>query len=151
NQFTLMLPRTGLPHDVRRRLDRNSADNRERVRRLKQTFFEIDEAVKDPFLVLKGFANWDQFTPDPLSRVQYDLDLYCPESAVATRDALTGIGYETIRGGEKFPTDHLPALVRKTGWQWRGDFFDPEIPISVEVHFRLWDEDTEGFSAPGIE
>jgi Uncharacterised nucleotidyltransferase len=151
NQFTLLLPRAGLPEDVQRRLDKNAVDNQERVRRLKQSFAEIDDAIKTPFLVLKGFANWDQFTPDPLSRVQYDLDLYCPDTAIEARDALTCIGYESIHGGEKFPTDHLPALVRKTGWQWHGDFFDPEIPLSVELHFRLWDEDTEGFPAPGIE
>ena len=151
NQFSLMLPRDGLPDDVQRRLEKNSADNRERVRRLKRAFAEIDEAITTPFLVLKGFANWDQFTPDPISRVQYDLDLYCPDTATEARDALTSIGYESIRGTEKFSTDHLPPLVRKTGWQWRGDFFDPDIPISVELHFRLWDEDTEGFPAPGIE
>jgi hypothetical protein len=151
NQFTLMLPRDGLPDDVQRRLNKNSADNQERVHRLKDAFSEIDKAIKTPFLVLKGFANWDQFTPDPLSRVQYDLDLYCPDTATEVRDALIRLGYQSIQGGEKFPTDHLPALVRKTGWQWRGDFFDPEIPLSVELHFRLWDEETEGFAAPGIE
>src|SRR5262249_31093792 len=70
NQLTLMLPRAGLPDSIQRRLQKNSADNRERVRRLKQAFLEIDEAIKTPFLVLKGFANWDQFTTDPLSRVQ---------------------------------------------------------------------------------
>jgi hypothetical protein len=151
NQLTLMLPRAGLPVSVQQRLDQNAADNRERLRRLKQTFAEIDGAIKSPFLVLKGFANWDQFTRDPLSRVQYDLDLYCPDSAVEARDALTGLGYESIRGGEKFSTDHLPPLVRKTGWQWRGDFYDLEIPISVELHFRLWDEATEEFPVPGLD
>jgi hypothetical protein len=151
NQLTLMLPRAGLPEDVQRRLDRNAADNRERVRRLKESFFEIGEIVRTPYLVLKGFANWDQFTPDPLSRIQYDLDLFCPDTAPEVRAALAQLGYESIQGAEKFPTDHLPALVRKTGWQWRGDFFDPDIPISVELHFRLWDEATEGFPAPGVE
>jgi hypothetical protein len=151
NQLTLMLPRAGLPDSIQRRLDKNSADNRERVRRLKQAFLEIDEAIKTPFLVLKGFANWDQFTTDPLSRVQYDLDLFCPDTAAEARDALIRLGYESIHAGQKFPTDHLPPLVRKTGWQWLGDFFDPEIPISVDLHFRLWDEETEGFPAPGIE
>ena len=151
NQLTLMLPRKDLPEHVQRRLDRNATDNRERVRRLIETFHQIDIAVKTPFLALKGFANWEHFTPDPLSRIQYDLDLYCPDGAAEAGAALIGMGYEFIPGAEKFPTDHLPALVRKTGWQWRGDFFDPEIPISVDLHFRLWDEGTEGFSAPGIE
>ena len=43
---------------------------------------------------------------------------------------------------EAFPTDHLPALIRKTGWQFRGDFFDPEIPLPVELHFQFWNEQT---------
>ena len=151
NQLTLMLPRAGLPDYVVRRLDKSAADNQERVRRLKETFAAIDGALKMPFLVLKGFASWDQFTSDPLSRLQYDLDLYCPDTATAARDALSGLGYEPISGAEKFPTDHLPSMVLKTGWQWQGDFFDPEIPVSVDLHFQLWDEATEGFPAPGIE
>jgi hypothetical protein len=151
NQLTLLLPRAGLPESVERRLARNHADNQERARRLKQAFLEIDEALETPFLVLKGFANWDQFSPDPITRVQYDIDLFCPSTAAEARDALSRLGYESIHGTEKFPTDHLPLLVRKTGWQWRDDFFDPEIPISVELHFRLWDEATEGFLAPGVE
>jgi hypothetical protein len=121
------------------------------VRRLIQAFREIDNAVKSPFLALKGFANWGQFTTDPPSRIQYDLDLYCPDTAAEVYAALLGLDYVSIPGGEKFPTDHLPAMVRKTGWQWRGDFFDPEIPISVDLHFRLWDERTEGFPAPGVD
>ena len=151
NQLTLMLPRAGLPDYALRRLDKNSVDNIERVRRLKQTFAQIAAALQTPFLVLKGFANWDQLTPDPVSRLQYDLDLYFPDNAIAARDALSRLGYEPIPGAEKFPTDHLPSMVLKTGWQWQGDFFDPEIPVSVDLHFQLWDEATEGFSAPGIE
>src|SRR2546423_1823522 len=81
NQLTLMLPRAGMPDHVLKRLDRDVANNRERVRRLTKAFLEIDEAVKTPFLVLKGFANWEQFTADPMSRVQYDLDLFCPGTA----------------------------------------------------------------------
>jgi len=38
---------------------------------------------------------------------------------------------------EDFPTDHLPAMIRKTGWQWRGDYFDPEIPILRRPPFPL--------------
>ncbi|HTM51982.1 MAG TPA: nucleotidyltransferase family protein [Bryobacteraceae bacterium] len=150
-QLTLLLPRAGLPAKALQRLERNASDNRERIRRLEQAFLEIQGAIRTPFLALKGFANWERFTPDPYARVQYDLDLFCPETAEQARDALLALGYESAPGGEKFPTDHLPRLVRKTGWQWRGDFFDPEIPLSVELHFRLWDEETEGFPAPGIE
>ena len=143
-----------LPHKIERRLDENRAANLVRIERIKQAFAEAAGALSAAgiaFVVLKGFANWERFSRDPPSRLQYDLDLYCPETAAEARGALASLGYESTWGGEEFPTDHLPALARKTGWQWRGDFFDPEIPISVELHFRLWDEATEGFSAPGIE
>ena len=148
NQLTLLLN-----HRLHPRLEKNLADNRERVTRLKKAFASVKEALDAAgieFVTLKGFTHWERFWPDPATRIQYDLDLFCPSAAAGARDALLGIGYESLQDREKFPTDHLPALVRKTGWQWRGDFFDPEIPISVELHFRLWDESTEGFEAPGV-
>ena len=155
NQLTLLLRACdGLPAHVRGRLDRNLDDNRERVRRMKRTFHDCAGVLEDAgveFAVLKGFANWGRFTADPERRLQYDLDLFCPEPEAA-RDALMArLGYEPIASAEEFPTDHLPGLIQRTGWQWREDFFDPDIPISVEPHFRFWDDATEGFSAPGVE
>ncbi len=154
NQLTLLLRPDGLPADVQQRLARNLDGNRERVRRMEQVFHDVASALENAgveFLVLKGFANWEQFTAAPERRLQYDLDLFCPDPEAA-RDALMArMGYEPIARAEEFPTDHLPALIQKTGWQWREDFYDPDIPISVEAHFRFWDEATEGFRAPGVE
>ena len=54
------------------------------------------------------------------SRVQYDIDLWLPrDHAVRAQRLLIARGYEPMPGTEELPTDHLPALVRKTGWQWR--------------------------------
>jgi len=128
--------------------------NREKIRRMKAAFWRVQDTLNGAgieFVVLKGFAHWDRYWADPELRLQYDLDLYCPYNAVAARDALAKIGYESIPSGGRVSVDHLPALVQKTGWQWNGDFFDPETPISIEIHFRLWDEATEGFSIPGVE
>ena len=41
-------------------------------------------------------------------------------------------------------------MIRKTGWTFHGDFFDPEIPGCVDLHYRFWDPETERFDAPGI-
>ncbi len=113
---------------------------------------QVLERAGIEFTVLKGFANWGLFSPDPAARLQYDLDLYSPDQAVKASDLLVArLGYDFVGKPEAFPTDHLPALVRRTGWQWQGDFFAPDIPISVEMHFRLWDEATEAFAAPGLE
>lgn len=156
NQLTLRL-RTigGLPEPVRRRLDSNYSANAERIRRVNQAFREAADALEAAgveFAVLKGFAHWEQFWLDAGARLQYDLDLFCPAEAPRAREALIErLGLASLAPAEPFPTDHLPALVRRTGWQWRGDFFDPEIPVSIELHFRLWDEATEGFPAPGVD
>ncbi len=53
--------------------------------------------------------------------------------------------------GKQPVVDHFPTLIRKTGWIWRGDYFDPEIPFSLELHFRCWDRETEGFGPPNLE
>ena len=88
-----------------------------------------------------------QFVASPELRAQYDIDLLLKrEDVLAGRDAIGVIGYEPLQGFDRFPLDHLPAMIRKTGWEWRGDYFDPEIPLSIELHFRLWDEHTEGFA-----
>jgi len=142
-----------VPAATRSRLDANLAGNTERLARLKQAFAEIagrlDEAGVD-FLVLKGLSHGADFAPDPRLRVQYDIDLFCLRDAAGrARDALLDLGYEPHHPMDGFPLDHLPAMVRKTGWRWRGDYFDPEIPPSVDVHFRFWDPETERLPAPG--
>ena len=148
--------RDTMPDPVRARVDRDAANNAERLRRIRSLHDSIAEwlsATDVEFLVLKGAVgqpNLGGILPE--SRVQYDIDLYCPPNSVErARDALLAQGYESLPGMEEFPTDHLPALIKKTGWQWRGDYFDPEIPVPIELHFRFWDEATERLAAPGVE
>jgi hypothetical protein len=42
-------------------------------------------------------------------------------------------------------------MIRKTGWRWRGDYFDPDFPASLELHFRLWNPGIERFGPAGLE
>ena len=94
------------------------------------------------FVALKGITQCDLFGIRPEDRAQSDIDLYCPRETVdAARDALIAAGYQPIAGLEAFPTDHLPALMRPTPWKWRGDFFDPEMPLAIELHFQFWNPD----------
>ena len=105
-----------------------------------------------PFVLLKGLSHWPWFAADVRHRYQSDIDLYCPpESVAAARGALENLGYEPVHNASVSPVDHLPVMIRRTGWRWRGDYFDPEQPPSVEVHFRFWDDATEGFPAPDSE
>src|SRR5580693_9450120 len=102
------------------------------------------------FVFLKGTSQWPHFVADPRLRAQYDLDVLCPAEEVRRGwELLLEKGYEPLPG-PPLPTDHLPTLIRKTGWRWRGDYFDPDSPLSIELHFRLWDEDTERLRAPGV-
>lgn len=94
--------------------------------------------------VLRGFTLEPDFVVAAQDRVQYDLDFYLSsEHARAAFDLLRERGYEPLIGRQHGPLDHLPALVCKTGWEWRGDFFDVEIPAAIELHFRLWDSEFE--------
>jgi hypothetical protein len=146
SQLTLLLSRhVQTPH-----IDSALTRNTQRVAKIAEDYAEI--APLFGHVVLKGFTHVPDFIDDLRLRVQYDLDLYVPPSeAEKARDALVKLGYQPIEGTESLAMDHLPAMVRKTGWEWRGDFFDPEIPTSIEVHFQLWDTSTERLRAEGLD
>jgi hypothetical protein len=104
------------------------------------------------FVALKGITQCELFGIRPEDRAQYDIDLYFPRETVeAARDALLAQNYESIPGMEKFPTDHLPGLFPRTDWRWRGDYFDPEMPLAIELHFQFWNASLERLEAPGVE
>jgi hypothetical protein len=144
-----------LPAWVADRFDQNLVNNAERWRRLKLVYQKASgafEAAGLEFVTLKGFTHAPGFVADPRLRAQYDLDLLFPRDQVlAARDVALGLGYEPLGGVNRRPVDHLPTLIRKTGWEWRGDYFDPDLPTALELHFRLWDAGTEGFALPGVD
>jgi MFS family permease len=147
---------TFLPDTVRVRIEGNLAHNSLRFENIKTSYWEVAGALREAdveFVVLKGFSHYPEFAGDPRFRVQYDMDLFCPhkEALVRARDAVRKLKYEPLEGFENFPIDHLPSMIRKTGWEWRGDHYDPEIPPSIELHFRLWDRATERFGPEGLE
>ena len=144
--LTLLL-RDILPEDVAPR----AAKNLRRLRTAEQTYRDL-LALPVDFVALKGITQCDLFGIRPQDRAQYDIDLYIPRETVeAARDALHARNYETIAGMEKFPTDHLPGLFPRTAWRWRGDYFDPEMPLAVELHFRFWNPQLQRLPATGVE
>jgi MFS family permease len=134
-------------------VDVNGARNARRLEAIEETYHDLGSRLTQAgigFVALKGVTHAALFGSRRESRVQYDIDLFCPpESVYAARDVLLACGYESIKGMDRFPTDHLPAMMRKTAWEWRGDFFDLEIPTSVELHFQFWNERLERLPAPG--
>ena len=143
--LTLALARrcdNSLPESVRRRIHHNLADNRIRHERLVAAQSQITDALSlygIDHIVLKGLAQWPWYTDDSTDRPQYDIDIYVPAKSMpdAAR-ALQSLGYgfagEVLDPG----ADHLPVLIRRTGWTWRHDYYDPDMPLSLELHFRFW-------------
>ena len=158
SQLTLELGRVvrdAMPGWVRERIDADAARNLLRLRIIEDLYRDVGgrlSAAAIDFVALKGLTQCPDFGSEPESRVQYDIDLYAPPALVySAREVLLALGFESIEGMEGFPTDHLPAMIRKTGWQWRGDYFDPEIPLAVELHFQYWNPEVERLAAPGVD
>jgi predicted MFS family arabinose efflux permease len=132
-----------LPDWVRTQIDHDIAKNAGRFERIKAEYSAIAGALGEAdadHLVLKGFTHWPGYVEHPRFRRQSDIDIYCPPDSIdRAQSALSGLGYEPVDWVEPGPSDHLPPLIRKSDWKWRADFFDPGMPIAVELHFRLWD------------
>ncbi len=147
--------RDAMPPWVRERTDQNAAANLLRLAALEAKYREVAgwlQAAGVEFVALKGITHGALFGVGREIRMQYDIDLFCPrESVRGANAALLERGYRPMEGMESVPTDHLPALVPKNAWAWRGDFFDRDIPTPVEIHFRFWNEDLERLPAPGTE
>ncbi|MFL6416033.1 MAG: nucleotidyltransferase family protein [Bryobacteraceae bacterium] len=145
-----------LPDQIRIGCEKKLRNNAERWNRLKNAYSEIAAAFERSrieFAVLKGFTQWPLFVQDPRHRTQYDIDLLLRPGDLVRAAAIAGnLGFEPAGHGKTQPVvDHFPTLVRKTGWVWRGDYFDPDIPFSLELHFRCWDRITEGFGPANLE
>jgi predicted MFS family arabinose efflux permease len=152
SQLTLLLGhfcRPFLPDWVRARIDRNYSDNADRFDRLSAAVFEISDCLRDQsidFALLKGFAHSPDLTPDPLLRAQGDIDIWClPDRILEAKNALSDLGYRAI---SKSKGRHLDPMVRDTDWEWRGDYFAPDLPIPVDLHYQLWDAEMEYIPGP---
>lgn len=146
----------GLPSWVVERLKTNLADNTLRFERVKATYREAAEALGRAgveHIVIKGFTQSPDYVADPRLRAQSDIDIFCPpESIEAAHVALTAIGYEPFPVIISYAlADHKPTLVRHGGWKWRGNSFDPEMPLSIELHFCLWNQSVAEIGIPEVE
>jgi len=143
-----------LPSWVRQHIDVSLADNALRFERIKSAYSRAAKALEEAradHVVIKGFSLWPGYTDHPKFRPQSDIDLYCPpESVYRARDALLSIGYTTPHLNH-VPSDHLSTLIPPHAWKWRGNFFDPEIPVSFELHFCWWDSGINRIYPQGLE
>lgn len=155
-QLTLPLAnrhRSCLPGDVQSRVDRNLARNAERANRTRDAYVEIAQELESrgiEFAVLKGMTHFPSYCDDLAHRPQFDLDLFFPrESMQSAAEVIGGLGYEAHGPAHRVTADHLPTMIRKTGFRWKGDYYDPELPLAVELHYRFWNPDREGFRVSG--
>ncbi len=139
-----------LPAPVRRRLEVNQADNSIRTRRLIEQFLEINLGLQQAgirYKSLKGFLLFPLYVSRRESRVQYDFDfLVHPEDLSLAQSYCSGLGYAPVHSNPRVVADHIPPLIRRSGWRWRGNYFDPEIPPGIELHYQLWEPEFERFS-----
>lgn len=138
-----------LPSEVRNRIDGNYRSNALRFARLDATVGEICDLFaerKIEFVLLKGSAHWTDYVPDPLLRATGDIDIWCrPESVMKAYEALTRIGYRPIIQSKG---RHLAPLVREAGWQWTGDYYAADLPIPIDLHYKIWDQQLEHIPGP---
>lgn len=151
-QLTLLLGSlcgSALPDWVEARIGRNYRSARKRFERLNAALFEISDALESrhiEFVLLKAHAHCPSFTPDPVLRAQGDIDLWCIRGRVFdAREALLELGYlpQSASNGR-----HLAPLVRPTKWSWTGDYFAPDLPIPVDLHYALWDVSETSLAGP---
>lgn len=148
------LPVETFPIWVKDRLKLNQADNAARYLAIQSAYREVAAALHSAgveHIVLKGFTQAPDYVPQPEQRSQSDLDLFCPPSQIAAaQTALETIGYASASKYHAQAADHGPALVRLGEWQWRGNRFDPEMPLGVELHFCLWNQRVSRLSIPEV-
>jgi hypothetical protein len=150
-QLTLHLDGAeGAPEWFREAVALRMRKNAERLSNLHRAYDEVREALdiaRVDFVLLKGFSH-SAFGGDPGARVQYDVDILCDNTGPAV-PALGAVGYE-FYSRDSLSSEHLPPLVKPSEWQWSGDYFDPAMPIPVELHTSLWDADRDRIALPGI-
>jgi putative nucleotidyltransferase-like protein len=138
-----------LPDWVQARIDRNYRDAAGRRSRLHSALKEISHQFRKvgiDFVLLKGCAHAREFGPDVSLRATSDLDLWCRGEEVSrARDELARLGYRSIG---KANGRHLAAMIREKEWRWSGDFYAPDLPLPVELHHKLWDDEMEGIKGP---
>jgi len=140
---------SALPDWVRARIDRNYHDAAARRTRLDSVLKEIAhqfERAKIDFVLLKGCAHAREFGPDVSLRATSDVDLWCTAEEIGrARDELVRLGYRSIGKGNG---RHLAAMIREKEWHWCGNFYAPDLPLPVDLHYRLWDDEMECIQGP---
>src|SRR2546428_11047866 len=142
NGLTLLFRRrfahAALPGWISPRLEKNFGDNKKRYETIVAQQAEILRAFSAKNIettLLKGTALARQAYSDPRDRVQYDFDFLVRLEQLRQAEAiLVKQGYR--RDSSQTP-DHI-SMAPPEKYHWTGNFFDPRIPLKVELHDCLW-------------
>jgi hypothetical protein len=139
---------------VEQQLEERWSKNATRRKRLQEAFLEIAAELTArgiPYVLLKGFTHETGFGLRYGTRLQSDLDflVYPPDRRRATA-VLQDLGYRP-HGPANLSAEHDRPWVRPFTWTWKGDYFDPEIPIPVELHDSVWSPAGDRIQCPGLE
>ena len=158
-QLTLHLRGTrGLPSWLAEEIETRYIKNAERRRRLRAAYIEAADALGVAgidFVMLKGFTHevgeMAGRRPAPQTRVQYDLDLLTlPCDVARARTVFERLGY-AAHGAQSLSEEHLRPMLRPSNWSWRGDYYDPEMPIPIELHSSAWSAERDRVHPVGME
>jgi hypothetical protein len=143
------------PAWVMQRLAKSARDNSDRFDHVYAAYHEARVALDVagiPHVVLKGFTQAPEFVSDPRLRMQSDIDIYCPPAhTLAAEAVLKALGYRSATCQDFSTADHVPTLARPGSWAWRGNMYDPAMPPSIEIHFRLWNHNISVINVPEVE
>ncbi len=149
------LPSGDLPRWVAEELQTILTNNALRFERIKATYREAADALDREGLehiVIKGFTQAPDYVAKPSLRSQSDIDLVClPQDIEFARKALFAIGYKSDERNDSSHADHIPPLVRLGEWTWRGNPYDPEMPVGIELHFCFWNQRISRICIPEVE
>lgn len=133
---------------------------RDRIGKTRQRRVHLLETYRDAtlalerqgieFVLLKGFTHEADAGWTPGLRVQNDIDLLCPKADLARAEgALLASGFQ-FHAGSELSDNHGRPLLKPHSWSWRGDYFDPELPVSVELHHTIWSQGRDRIATPGV-
>ncbi|MBZ5514403.1 MAG: nucleotidyltransferase family protein [Acidobacteriia bacterium] len=137
-----------VPARVAKRLQKNLADNRQRLAAIAADFVRLNGLLAEAGIAhaaLKGLAMVPDYCPDGVLRVQFDHDyLVEAESLARAEETLQAAGYTRKNPHEAHPRAYIRSSSERSSLEKRTDFYSAELIRPVELHVRLWEDEEEG-------
>lgn len=141
-----------VPSQVQSRLARNLRDNQARVFEMAKEFEAQNRLLNDTgvdYAVLKGFALIPQYCPDAALRTSYDYDYFVrTEDLPQVQRAFEAAGFRRKVIKEDHPLVYFDPNHSMPSHAQGDDLYSSRFGRLVELHVKLWDEDSEGIHLP---